>query len=71
MARRQEQKEMINTNSVTRVPFPCSSESNSSDLPCVAAKNISAVQFKIFSKCAWQLPMETFDTNNAAFAKPF
>ena len=30
--------------SVTRVALPCSSDSNGSDLPCVAAKYISAVQ---------------------------
>ena len=36
--------------SVTRIALPHSSESNGSKLPCVVAKNISAVQLKRFSK---------------------
>ena len=35
------------------------SESNGSNLPCVAAKNISAVQSKTFSKCVQEYSLKT------------
>ena len=37
----------------------------------MATKNISAGQSKRFSKCVLELEKETFDSNNAAFVKPF
>ena len=52
MARRQKQKEMVNTIPWhVRVALPCLSESNGSNLPCVATENISALQSKRFFKC--------------------